>query len=115
MRLLISIFVCSCALQAQKFGYALSSQDAGPWDEILSSIGLLPKPVPDASVFVARPGTAASTGWLQAVEGGDFLILEGDSALARSFGISIAGPNYTAGDRNRLAPARVTADSGACH
>ena len=89
MRLLISFFVLITVLPAQQFGYAVLGREAGAWPEILASVGLLPMPVPDASVLIARGGTPAIPGLSARVEAGAFLILEGDSPLARSFGFRV--------------------------
>ena len=89
MRLLISFFVLITVLPAQQFGYAVLGREAGAWPEILASVGLLPVPVPDASVLIARGGTPVTPGLSARVEAGAFLILEGDSPLARSFGFRV--------------------------
>jgi hypothetical protein len=60
-----------------------------PWRETLASIGVLPS---NSSVAVAGPGTPASSSWRSKVENGTYLILEGDSPLAASFGFR---PNGT--------------------
>ena len=86
MRLLISLLCLSGVLQAQHIGYAVLNREAGPWDEMLQSIGLPASAPADASVLVMREGAAADAGIAQRVLEGDFLILEGHSALARSFG-----------------------------
>jgi len=86
MRLLISFFVFTLALPAQQFGYAVLSRTPGPWNEILSSVGLLPTPADQAAIVVARPGTPESSEWRTRIEAGAILILEGDSPLALSFG-----------------------------
>jgi len=89
MRLLISFVVFAASLPAQQFGYAVLNHDPGPWNEVLASIGMLAKPVPEASVLVARPSTPAAPEWAARVESGAFLILEGDSSLGRSFGFRL--------------------------
>ena len=86
MRLLISFLLAAVALPAQQFGYTVLGRDPGPWGEILSSVGLLPTPVAEAAIVVARPDAPASPAWTARIEDGTILILEGDSALARSFG-----------------------------
>ncbi|MGP8247184.1 MAG: hypothetical protein ACLQVN_22040 [Bryobacteraceae bacterium] len=63
------------------------ARDAGGWPEMLGSIGMEATPMEEARVFVARAGTPASAEWAARVEGGAFLILEGQSALAEQFGI----------------------------
>ncbi|MCU1262601.1 MAG: hypothetical protein JWO80_5486, partial [Bryobacterales bacterium] len=88
MRLLISLLLAG-PLVAQPGGFggfSVIGRDPGSWPRILSSIGLHSAPPAEASVFVARPGSPISSGWDQRVEAGGFLILEGDSPLARSFG-----------------------------
>lgn len=66
--------------------YSVLSEDAGAWPTILSSIGLLPRPAALSSIFVARPGAAASAEWPARIDGGAILILEGESSLAEMFG-----------------------------
>jgi hypothetical protein len=78
------LFLFQGLLQANQAGYTVIGTEPGAWPQILSSIGLLP--ATDPGVFVARPGAAADPSWRTKVEGGAFLILEGDSALAASFG-----------------------------
>jgi hypothetical protein len=85
MRLLISLLFVS-RLAAQLGGFSVAGQDDGSWPQILSSVGLHAAPAAQASVFVARPATPASASWANKVDSGAFLILEGDSPLARSFG-----------------------------
>src|SRR5215471_5327959 len=67
-------------------GFAVISGDAGPWPAILSSIGFPPQPAAAARVLVARPGTPAGTDWLERIEQGTILILEGESSLGESLG-----------------------------
>jgi hypothetical protein len=66
--------------------YSVLSEDAGAWPAILSSIGLQRQPAGVSRIFVARPGAAASGEWKARVERGAFLILEGESSLADTFG-----------------------------
>jgi len=66
--------------------FSVLAEDAGAWPEILSSIGLQPKPAGVARVFVARAGAPASAEWPARVERGAILILEGQSSLADLFG-----------------------------
>jgi hypothetical protein len=88
MRLLISL-VWSAASVMHAAGlpyFSVLAEDAGAWPEILSSIGLQPKPAGVARVFVARAGAPASAEWPSRVERGAILILEGESSLAGLFG-----------------------------
>jgi hypothetical protein len=84
-RLLIPL-LAAAAVAAPLPYYCVLSADAGAWPEILSSIGLVRQPANLAHVFVARTGTPASNEWIQRVERGDILILEGESSLAEMFG-----------------------------
>jgi hypothetical protein len=66
--------------------FSVLSDDAGAWPAILSSIGLQRQPAGVSRVFVARAGAVASSEWKGRVERGAFLILEGESSLADTFG-----------------------------
>lgn len=80
---LICVYLCSSvALHAATFSYQILGPSPGPWPAILSSIGFLPG---RGNLVVAlSPGSAAD--WADRVEHGTILILQGDSALAASFG-----------------------------
>jgi len=87
MRLLISLALAAALGQAANLPYfAVLSDDAGAWPDILSSIGLERQPAGLAHIFVARTGSPASPDWNGRVESGDILILEGESSLAAMFG-----------------------------
>jgi hypothetical protein len=60
-----------------------SLQAGDAWPQILSSIGIPPG---DETVVVAGPGATADPTWRKRVESGSYLILEGESSLAASFG-----------------------------
>jgi hypothetical protein len=62
--------------------------NADSWPQILSSIGIPPG---DQGVAVAAPGATADPMWRRRVESGTYLILEGESPLAASFGFHPAG------------------------
>ncbi len=84
------LFVCAasvCAAPARiPSGYAVLSDDVGAWPQILQSVGFQPVAAGQASIFVIRPGTAASTGWTERVEQGAVVILEGQSSVGEMFG-----------------------------
>ena len=84
----IAVFVLgSPAVHAAALPYfAILSNDAGAWPEILSSIGLERRPAAQAHIFVARAGASASVEWAARVDQGAILILEGESSLADMFG-----------------------------
>lgn len=72
---------------ATTFSYHVVGEDAGPWPGVLSSVGLTSAPTGVASIFVVRaesPLTAAQ--WMERAERGAFVILEGDSPVARDAG-----------------------------
>jgi hypothetical protein len=73
--------------------FAVLSDDAGAWPDILSSIGLIQQPASISHVFVARTGAAASSEWKGRVEQGAILILEGESSLAEMFGFKPGSGN----------------------
>ena len=93
MRLFISLVLLAGgafgAVQVPSF--AVLSQDAGAWPEILSSIALPQRPAAVATILVARGGAADSAALATRVEQGNILILEGESALAGRFGFRPAG------------------------
>ncbi len=75
------------ALHAGKTPYfTVLSEDAGAWPAILSSIGLIQHSPAESSVLVARSGALSSAEWKPRVELGSFLIVEGESSLAETFG-----------------------------
>jgi hypothetical protein len=79
--------IFAAGLPAAILSYQMVGDDPGAWPKILSSVGLTSAPTGVASVFVVRdtsPLTAAQ--WMDRVNHGAFLILEGDSPLAREFG-----------------------------
>jgi hypothetical protein len=87
MRSLIeAIFLLAVALHVSaaeaRFvtGFSVLADDAGSWPLILSSVGFLPQPAAQAGIFVLRPGATASPGWVERVEQGAILIVEGESA-----------------------------------
>ena len=87
MRSLISLLAFAALGHAGTFSYHVIGEDPGAWPKILSSIGLSETPTGVASVFVVRaasPLTAQQ--WLERVDQGAFVILEGESALATGLG-----------------------------
>ncbi len=69
------------------FHFNIEGDDAGPWQEILTAGGFLPGDAESARIVVRDGGTAAAAPlWTERVEQGRFLVLTGDSELARAFG-----------------------------
>src|SRR6185436_3675091 len=58
----------------------------GAWPRILSSVGFAPQDSERAGIFVLREATPASKQWAERVERGAYVILEGESPVAESFG-----------------------------
>jgi len=88
MRLLISLaLLMPTWAQAASLPYfCVLSDDQGGWPLILESVGFMPQAAPDARIFVLRSGSPDSGDWTSRVEGGAYLILEGESTTAESFG-----------------------------
>ena len=77
MRLLISFLSYLFRSSAQQFGFAVINPDAGAWNEILSSVGLLAKPISQVSIVVARAGYPRRASMAAAGGGGRFPDLRG--------------------------------------
>jgi len=73
--------------------YAILSEDHGGWPLLLQSVGFTPQPAANARLFVLRAGAPGSPEWPARVEAGAYLILEGDSSTAESFGFRPAKDN----------------------
>src|SRR5579872_2599195 len=85
-RLILFLLISLAAAAAELPYFAVLSDDAGAWPEILSSVGLQRQPAGVARIFVARTGAPASIEWNARVANGAILILEGESSLAEMFG-----------------------------
>ena len=75
------------ALRPQPFNYHIAGDDPGPWPQIFSSIGLTRAAGGPASLFVVRnvaPGSVPQ--WIQRIEQGGVVVLEGQSELAAALG-----------------------------
>src|SRR5579871_191346 len=89
MRLLVSLLLAGCGLATPHYTYLVSGDDPGPWPAILGSVGLTSGTAVPPRLFVVRsvqPGSAAA--WLQRIEGGATVILEGPSELSLALGIT---------------------------
>jgi hypothetical protein len=73
---------------AAPFTYHVAGDDAGPWPQILSSIGLMKSTGGAANLLVVRTLTPGSVPqWIQRIEQGAIVVIEGDSDLAKALGI----------------------------
>lgn len=88
--LAMALLLASGAHGAELPYFQVMARDGGSWPQIFSSIGFEARP--DAHVFVARPGAAASAAWPARIQKGAILVLEGESPLAESLGFR-AGKN----------------------
>jgi hypothetical protein len=76
------------SVSAALFTYHVAGDDPGPWPQILSSIGLMQAAGGPANLFVIRtltPGSAPQ--WIQRIEQGAVVVIEGESDLAKTLGI----------------------------
>lgn len=76
---------------AATFSFHVAADDPEPWPQVLSSIGLR-QDAPGlttaarGAVFVVRDTEAGAAEWMARAEQGAFLIVEGDSPMARELG-----------------------------
>ena len=84
--LLGSLIACVAFAAEPPLHFAVIGQEAGAWPQILSSVGFVRQDSDLAKVFVLRTATPASQSWAERVERGAYLILEGESPVAESFG-----------------------------
>ncbi len=86
--LLALVLALAGAAVAQPLSFSISGGEPGSWPGVLSSIGLLQGAAAAvADVVVLRDGaTGTAAPWLARAETGGFVVLEGASPLAESFG-----------------------------
>src|SRR5579864_6623860 len=73
---------------ARPFTYHVAGDDPGPWPQILSSIGLMQATGGPANLFVVRTLTPGSIPqWIERIEQGAVVVIEGESDLAKALGI----------------------------
>lgn len=92
-KLLTLLPLVSLSQDASIPSFAVLSGDKGGWPLILQSVGFMEQPAASARIFVLRAGSAGSPEWPARVENGAYLILEGDSSTAESFGFRPAKDN----------------------
>ncbi|HMD47529.1 MAG TPA: hypothetical protein VKG79_00465 [Bryobacteraceae bacterium] len=86
-KLVSAVFLVASVLPAATFTYHIAGDDPGPWPQILSSIGLVRAAGGPANLFVVRtvaPGSIPQ--WIERVEQGGIVVLEGDNELAAALG-----------------------------
>src|SRR5580704_15916770 len=90
-RAMLALLLLAPLLQAAPLpSFAVLSEDQGGWPLLLQSVGFMPQPAASARIFVLRAGSAGSPEWPARVENGAYLILEGESAPAESFGRKVS-------------------------
>ena len=80
------LLAASACAQAPPLHFCIIGSDAAGWPQVLSSVGFSRQDSDLAKIFVLRPATPASRHWADRVEHGAYLILEGESPIAESFG-----------------------------
>src|SRR5579862_7747251 len=86
----LCICVCLCLAgmaSSATFTYHIAGDDAGSWPQILGSIGLTAAAGGPANLVVVRdvaPGSVPQ--WIQRIEQGEMVVLEGESELAQALG-----------------------------
>jgi hypothetical protein len=84
-----AVCLSATALPAPTFHYHVAGDDPGPWPQIFSSIGITRAAGGPANLFVVRnvaPGSVPQ--WLQRIEQGGIVVLEGEGELAAALGIT---------------------------
>src|SRR5579863_8925746 len=86
------IFLVTASLPAATFTYHIAGDDPGPWPQILSSIGLTRASGGPTNLFVVRtvaPGSVPQ--WIDRIEQGGIVVVEGDNELAAALGFKPGG------------------------
>lgn len=85
----IAAFGCALSLSAATFNYHIAGDDSGPWPQIFASIGITRATGGPANLFVVRnvaPGSVPQ--WLQRINQGGIVVLEGEGELGAALGIA---------------------------
>jgi hypothetical protein len=78
-------------------GFAILASDAGPWPQILSSVGFQQQPASIADILVLRSTTPPPAHLTERIDQGAFVILEGPSPAAEFFGFHPTKDRVTVG------------------
>jgi hypothetical protein len=86
----------AATLQRSTFNYYIAGDDPGPWPQILSAIGLTRAVGGPANLIVVRQVAPKSVPqWIQRVEQGGVVVLEGPSELAAALGFKPSSKRVT--------------------
>lgn len=85
--LLLLLTLAAAPTPPAPLNFRVAGNDPQPWPRILSSVGFQPEAGGSAEITVLREGAAGSgPSWLERVQEGAFVILEGRSQIADWFG-----------------------------
>jgi hypothetical protein len=85
----ITVALLATPLAAATFNYHIAGDDPGAWPQIFSSIGITRAAGGPANLFVVRNVAAGSVPqWIQRIEQGGIVVLEGESVLAAALGVT---------------------------
>ena len=94
VKLTLTLIGCASCLPAPCFAattlyYHIAGDDPGPWPQIFSSIGIARAAGGPANLFVVRNIARGSVPqWIQRIEQGGIVVLEGEGELAAALGIT---------------------------
>ncbi len=87
----LGLALLAAALQAAPpLKFRVLGREPGSWPNILAAVGFEPGEDAAAGIFVLRAGTSGAAQWLERLEQGAFLILEGESETAGQLGFQPA-------------------------
>src|ERR1700722_8837626 len=88
-KLTVVLLGWAVCLPAATFNYHIAGDDPGPWPQIFSSIGISRASGGPANLFVVRTVASGSVPqWIQRIEQGGIVVLEGEGELATALGIT---------------------------
>src|SRR5271165_3263704 len=86
-RRLASALIAGSLASAASFSYHVAGDEPGSWPQILQSIGFTTGTGGPTNLFVVRSGApAAPAQWIERLEKGSLIVLEGESELASALG-----------------------------